>query len=125
MKDKIFEIIKCGNNLLNKGTFLFGLRIKSEHVEKYNLKLRELKSLNNQLNKEIKEIKEFEIISFNELVSREKENPPDISSKLIFAYWTGDIFLSKQTLIKTYIKSINMTLDLILHKIYKMPEYNN
>ena len=44
MKDKIFEIIKYGNHLLNKGTLLFGLRIKPWQVEEYNLKLKELKT---------------------------------------------------------------------------------
>lgn len=61
--------------------------------------------------------KVYETLSLDELVSKENMNPPNTSSKLIFAYWTGDIFLSKQTFIKSYIKTINMTLDLILHEI--------
>ncbi len=117
MKEKINEIINYGNSLLRKGTLLFGLSIKAKHIDEYNSKLRELKALNLESNKVIKELVEIEITDFYALIAREYKNPPGTFKKVAFSYWTGDLFFSKQTSIKAYIRNINMTLDLILHEL--------
>ena len=118
MKDKIFEVINYGNSLLSKGTLLFGLTIKPAQFEIYNFKLRELKRINAESVAAIKEITEIEITDYNELITKEYKNPLTNLNKFALAYWTGDLFLSKQSLIKSYIRNINMKLDFLLHEIY-------
>lgn len=118
MKDKILEVINYGNSLLSKGTLLFGLTIKPAQFEIYNLKLIELERLNIESITAIKEITEIEITEYNELITKEYKNPPSTLNKFAFAYWTGDLFFSKQSLIKSYIRNINMKLDFLLHEIY-------
>ena len=117
IKNKIHETINIGNSILNKGNIVFGLKIKPELVEEYNISLRELKDLNYTSNNLIQDIQELEIVKFEELITEENNNPTNIFKKIIFAYWTGDIFLSKQTSIKSYVRSTNMTLDLLLHTL--------
>ena len=118
MKDKIFEVINYGNSLLSKGTLLFGLTIKPAQFEVFNLKLRELKWLNIESVNTIKDIMEIEITDYNDLITKEYKNPLSNLNKFALAYWTGDLFFSKQSLIKSYIRNINMKLDFLMHEIY-------
>lgn len=120
MKEKILNFIKTGNYLLSSGTFLSGEeKVTPEQVEGYNLKLRELKSIFHDITTiGIKNtLHKIEILDYDELIARENENPPNIINRLVFALWTGDFFLSDQTVIKSYIRKKNMSLDLLIHLI--------
>ena len=118
MKELIHNVIRKGNQLLRRRIWIHGRRIYPDELDAYNLEIRELKSYcySQELKGSIKEILDIVIKSYEELQLIENLTPPRIIDGWILARWTGDLFLSKQTMIKYYIRSINMRLDIILRK---------
>ncbi len=115
LRKLILDTINTGNKLLRKGIIFYGMEISPEQLHEYNTKLRQLKSYCYR-NSQYSVFPDIDILDFEDLEKQEFEQPPGFWKRWLTAYWTGDIVVSRQTTIKTYIRQTNMQLDMYMNK---------